>query len=126
MYPIDTAAITDGSATHVYNMVDLGKDPNADASSVRVESAAPADQAAKLTIKHKVVGKDLGEQTQSMIRFDRITEDANGNQGTVSCQLTLRWPHKIAAAATAQKQINELIAFFAVAGYKDKFTAREP
>lgn len=123
MYPIDTAAISDGSATHIYSQVLMGQDR---IESVRRESAAPADQKALLTIKHRESGKDEQTVVESVVRFDRVVEDANGTQGTVSAQLTLRWPNKIATAATAQKSLNELIAFFAIAGYKDKFTNLEP
>lgn len=122
-YPIDTAAITDGTNTHVYSTIMNGQDR---IESVRREAAAPADQKALLTIKHREVGKDLQTNAESVIRFDRVVEDGSGNQGTVSAQLTLRWPVKVCSAATAQKSLNELIAFFAVAGYKDKFTNLEP
>jgi len=123
MYPNDTAAISDGSATHVYSLLKLGEK---DIMSVRRESAAPADQPATLTMKHREVGKGLSTEVQSMARFDRVVEDAGGNQGTVSCQVTLRWPSKVTTVAQAQKSLNEAIAFFAVATYKDKFTAMEP
>jgi len=123
MYPNDTAAVSDGSATHVYSLIKLG---DKDISSVRRESAAPADQPATLTIKHREVGEGLKTEAQSMYRFDRVVEDASGNQGTVSCQVTLRWPVKVTTVAQAQKSLNEATAFVAVAGYKDKFTAMEP
>lgn len=123
MYPNDTAAISDGTSTHVYSLQKLG---DADIMSVRRESAAPSDQPAILTIKHREVNKGLATEAQSMVRFDRVVEDAAGNQGTVSCQVTLRWPTKVTTVAQAQKSLNEAIAFFAVSGYKDKFTAMEP
>lgn len=123
MYPNDTANISDGSANHVYSLVKLGE---TDIMSVRRESAAPADQPATLTIKHREVGKGLQTEAQSMARFDRVVEDASGNQGTVTCQVTLRWPTKVTTVAQAQKSLNEAIAFMGVAGYKDKFTAMEP
>lgn len=123
MYPLDTANINDGTSNHIYSLVKMGEK---DISSVRREAAAPADQPALLTIKHREVGSGVGTVQESMIRFERIQEDAEGNQGTASAQLVLRWPSKVCSAADAQKTLNELIAFFAVAGYKDKFTASEP
>lgn len=123
MYPNDTAAISDGAVTHVYSLVKLGEK---DIMSVRRESAAPADQPSLLTIKHREVGSGLTAEVQSVLRVDRVVEDAQGNQGTVSCQLTLRWPSKITTAVIAQKGINEVVSFLAVAGYKDKFTNQEP
>lgn len=123
MYPTDTANISDGSANHVYSLVKMGE---TEISSVRRESAAPADQPATLGIKHREVGKGLTTEAQSMIRFDRVVEDASGNQGTVTCMVKLTWPNKVCTAATAQKSLNEALAFFAVSGYKDKFTNLEP
>jgi hypothetical protein len=124
MYPNDTANISDGTSNHVYSLVTLGE--KGQIASERTEASAPADQPAKLTIKHKTVGTELATEAQSMIRFDRVVEDANGNQGTVSHQLTSRWPVKICTSATAQKGLNEMKAFFAVAGYQDKFYQQEP
>lgn len=123
MYPTDTPNISDGSANHVYSLVKLGSD---EISSVRREAAAPSDQPADLIIKHQTTGSDLKTVNSSLLRFDRVVEDADGNQGTVTCYLVLRWPPKITTAAQAQKSVNELVAFLAVAGYKDKFTNLEP
>lgn len=122
-YPVDTANISDGSANHVYSTIKMGENQ---IMSVRRESAAPADQEALLTIKHQVIGTGLTAENSSLLRFDRVVEDASGNQGTVSAYMVLRWPPKITTAAVAQKSLNELVAFLAVAGYKDKFTNLEP
>lgn len=124
MYPLDTPNISDGSANHVYSWISSGA--GGEISSVRRESAAPSDQEALLTIKHRTEGSGLTTRVSSVIRFDRVVEDGTGNQGTVGAQFTLRWPPKICTAATAQKSLNELLAFFAIATYKDKFTNLEP
>lgn len=124
MFPNDTPNITDGTNNHVYSLTSMGSGD--EISSVRREAAAPADQPARLTIKHQTSGTDIGTKYSSLVRFDRVVEDANGNQGTVECYMVLRWPPKVCTAATAQKSINELVAFLGIAGYKDKITNLEP
>lgn len=124
MYPNDTPNISDGSANHVYSLINMGSDNGV--ASVRRESAAPADQPATLTIKHQVSGKDNSTVNNSLVRFDRVVENVAGEQGTVSAYLVLRWPPKIGTSAQAQAAVNELVAFLAIAGYKDKLTNMEP
>jgi len=124
MYPTDTPNISDGTTNHVYSLVNLGA--GLDISSVRRESAAPADQPANLSIKHQTSGKDYGKVHSSLVRFDRVVEDATGNQGTVSAYMVLRWPPNVTTAAVAQKSVNELVSFLGISGYKDKLTNLEP
>lgn len=124
MYPNDTPNISDGTSNHVYSLVSLGA--GKDISSVRRESAAAADQPATLTIKHQTTGKDLATTNSSLIRFDRVVEDAGGNQGTVSAYLVFRWPPKVTDAATALKSVTELVSFLGIATYKDKMANQEP
>lgn len=123
MYPTDTPNISDGTSNHVYSLVSLGADK---VESVRRETAAAADQPAHLTIKHQVIGTGDSSVNSSLVRFDRVVERADGTQGTVSAYLVFRWPPKVCDAATAQKSLNELIAFLGIAGYKDKLTNMEP
>jgi len=117
MIPIDTPNITDGTANHVYSVVSI-----ADYKSIRREAAAAADQPALLTISHQFSGVDLAHKVSSLVRFERTVEDAAGNQGLVEAYTILRWPDKITTAAIAQKTLNEMIAFWAVSGYKDRIT----
>lgn len=124
MYPTDTPNISDGTVNHVYSLVSMGN--GEEISSVRREAAAAADQPATLTIKHQVSGKDLAVVNSSLLRFDRVVEDGDGNQGTVSAYLVLRWPPKVTTAAVAQKSVTELTSFLSIAGYKDKLTNLEP
>jgi hypothetical protein len=92
---------------------------------VRREAAAAADQPALMTISHQQSGSDLQHRVSTLVRFERIQEDAAGNQGSVEASLVFRWPDKIVTAAVAQKTLIELIAFLAISGYKDKLTNLE-
>lgn len=120
MFPNDTAAITDGSVTHVYGLTSLG-----DRKSIRSESAAPSDLPAEVTISHQDVGTGLGLRRRSNLSFSRMAEDADGNQGVVRAYLVVEQPLKIASTATVKKTTTELIAFLAVATYHDKFLTAE-
>jgi hypothetical protein len=120
MYPTDTPAISDGTSTHVYSIVEIGAN-----KCSRREAAAPSDLPAILLVQHQAIGKGVSKRTRSNVQFNRDVKDALGNYGTVKASFTLDWPSVITTAATAQKQLNELIAFFALPTYKDKLTNLE-
>jgi hypothetical protein len=123
MYPIDSANISDGTDNHVYALRKLGENK---IFSLRAEAAAPSDQPATVTISHEESGAGDNTQYSSLLRFDRVVERADGVQGTVTFYGVLRYPPKIATSVQVGKTMTEFVSFLAVAGYKDKFIAREP
>lgn len=124
MYPNDTPNISDGTSNHVYSLVNLGAGPGVE--SVRRESAAPADQPAKLTIKHSTSGTGDATVNSSLLRFDRVVERADGVQGFDTTYVVKRFTPKVVDNAQAIKGLNEVVSFLGIAGYKDKFVAGEP
>lgn len=116
MLPNTTAAINDGSADHFYDLRIVGNN-----KSVRVESAAPVDQPANVTISHATTGSGLKTTRRSVVRFDRVVEDALGNQGTMSAYLVVSTPEKVVPAGQAGKTVAELLAFLGTSTYKSQF-----
>lgn len=120
MLPNTTANISDGTANHVYDLRKTG-----DWSSTRYEAAAPSDQPATLEISHKEQGKGLKSTRSSLLRFQRVVEDADGNQDVIDAHLVVRYPTKIATTAQVLATTNEAINFFGVSTYKTQFLGGE-
>lgn len=112
--------ISDGVADHDYDLREVGNQ-----RSVRSESAAPLDQPATLTIQHQEVGSGIKSVRRSVARFDRVVENEEGEQGTISCYFNVVQPLKVATAAETAKTLTEMVSFLNTAGYTTKFLAGE-
>lgn len=119
MLPNDTANITDGTSNHVYGLTTVGVN-----SSVRSESAAPADQPATLSIAHQTSGKGVATVRRTKVRFDRTYVDGD-DSAKVSVYMVIEHPLQIATDAQVIKSVNELVALTAVSGYLAKIVGGE-
>jgi hypothetical protein len=120
MYPTTTPNISDGTDNHVYDVVAIGS-----YNCVRREAGAALDQPATLTVSHQHTGSGLSSKTRSLVRFDRVVEDGDGNQATQSAYLVVETPTKISSDASIKKTITELTSFLAISGYVDKLLNEE-
>jgi hypothetical protein len=123
MLGIDTVALSDGTATHIYSLVKLYEN---EIKSVRREAAAGFNNPKLLTISHQESGSGLTAKVSSLVRFDRVVEDASGNQGTIEVYRVTRYSRNIATSAQVRELQVELNSFDAAAGYSDKQLNLEP
>lgn len=96
-----------------------------DASQYR-DVAATLDLEHGLSIRHQVTNKGSNTQTRnSVIRFDRIVENEQGVQGTLSVYLVVRTPEKVATMAQLTEQLTLMQSFLNEAGFIDRIKAGE-
>lgn len=107
--------LNDGAANHVYDTVVTG-----DYKTVNREALAAIDKPATLTISHQQSGSGSTAKVRSLIRCDRVTEDALANQGLNVAYAVIEWNPKVTTAADVKKTIAELIAFLSASGFQDK------
>jgi hypothetical protein len=120
-YPSQIPDLNDGTVDHDYDLVDMSKPYFA----VRREAAAALDQPATITISHQTTGSGLQTKTRSLVRLDRVVEDADGNQATQSAYLVVEVPEKITTTASVTKTVAELVDFLGTSGYVAKLLNKE-
>lgn len=103
--------VNDGVGDHVFDTV-----KNGDYEVVRRDASAPLDQESIMRIAHD----RKTDVVRSVVRFERVVEDANGVQGKLFAQLTLGVPVKIAVLLDVQKAYDSLRLFMTTAGVRDK------
>lgn len=111
-FPTTIPTLTDGTVDHNYDL------RNYDGRrAIRKDDQSTLDLPATMTIQHSETGSGLQSKQNSNVRFDRVVEDADGNQGTIECLWTLRIPTKIATTAQVTEQVNQLIDFLGTGTY---------
>lgn len=111
MYP-NPIPISNGTATISYDY----RGSNIDSSSYKDASAA-LDQDHSLVVKHQHVGAGVSRQRRTLIRIDRIVEDAQGVQGLLSVYLNVVIPEGIATSTQVTEQVTLMKNFLSASGY---------
>lgn len=99
---------------------------NTENQSNFIDASASLDQTHTLTIAHTStnVGKP-NETRRSKYRFDRVVENAQGVQGTVSVYLNVVVPTKVATSTQVTEEINLMMDFLGQTGFDGKILRAE-
>lgn len=108
----NNVTVSDGTDNHTYGLTEVGT-----RKSTRSETAAPLDVPANLRISHESVGSGINLRQRSLVAFDRVVEDGNGEQGVIKCQLVLDIPVKVAESTEVTKTSKELLNFLTASTY---------
>lgn len=95
-----------------------------DESKYRDASAA-LDQEHTLVVKHQRTGSGITRMRRTLIRIDKIVEDAQGVQGLLSWYTNVIIPEGIATTAQVVQQVTLGKSFLSTAGFIAKVVAAE-
>lgn len=119
MYP-NPIPISNGTATINFDY----RGSQVDQSQYNDASAA-LDQEHKLSVKHQRQGSGTSRVRKTLVRIDRIVEDAQGVQGTLSVYTVVVIPEGIATSAQVTEQVTLMKNFLAATGYIAKIVAAD-
>lgn len=120
MYP-NPIVINDGAANRSFDYRGSGNEQ----SSYR-DATAPLDQPHTISIKHTVAGKGSVNQTRrTLVRIDKVVENAEGVQGTLSAYVVLVVPEKVATSAQCTAELTLLSDFLMQTGFIAKIVAQD-
>lgn len=121
MYP-NPIPVSDGTSTINFDY----KGSSEDQSKYQVNDSTNLDQPHSITIKHtKTQVNSVNQTRRTLVRFDKVVEDGQGNQGTLSAYLVVVIPEKITDVDTVGAEINLMKNFLAASGYITKIVNAE-
>lgn len=121
MYP-NPIPLNDGTVEINYDY--RGTDVNT--GSIYKDATAPLDQARTVRIRHTTANESKSSEVRSTnIQITRVVENAEGVQGSILSNITIRIPTKVATVAQVTEELNQLKDFLTNAGYIDKIIAAE-
>lgn len=89
------------------------------------DASAALDQPHTLKVSHQYSGSGLTRRRRTLTRIDRVVEDANGEQGTLSVYLVVDIPEGVSTTTQVTEQVTLMKNHLAASGVIGKIVSAD-